>query len=104
MASIVTFYLATYKKALAPAEVNLRSIRGSNLEPQQENNHPAQPEEAYQAEVTIAGQSRVVLTPHEKQVVQLLVMCKSKEISSILAISTRTVEAHGHRYMSSREQ
>jgi DNA-binding NarL/FixJ family response regulator len=87
-----------------PVEVDLRPIRASNLELQQEKNHPAQPDEAHQAEVTIAGLSRVVLTPHEKQVVQLPAMGKSKEISSILAISTRTVEAHGHRYMSSREQ
>jgi DNA-binding CsgD family transcriptional regulator len=73
----------------------VRSIRAANLEPQQENNHSAHPHEAHQAEVTIAGQPRVVLTPHEKQVVRLLAMGKTnKDISPILAISTRTVEAH----------
>ena len=70
----------------------------TNGESQNENDCAAHSGMAHKSEVAISDASGVVLSVREREVLRLMALGKSgREISSILAISVKTVEAHRSR-------
>jgi DNA-binding CsgD family transcriptional regulator/PAS domain-containing protein len=70
----------------------------ANGELQNDNYYAAHPGVAHQPEVAISDTSGVVLSVRQREVLRLMALGKSnREISSILAISVKTVETHRSR-------